>query len=109
MCLDGNVRTAFAATPNVSEGVVINFHLLPFQCSTRAGRSFEKSPHWSHPTAQMSVAEIALILFRDVKGKVSGLAAIFQAEPFQCSMTAPLWVAPTAQTLLSEIADQAQN
>src|SRR5215831_134237 len=74
---------------------------MPFQCSIRAGVLPPTSPHAEHPAAQMSVGEIALMLFSAVAVPVFGLATTFHDVPFQCSMTVlPPSCSPAAHTLL---------
>src|SRR4029077_6690456 len=74
---------------------------VPSQCSIRAGLLPPTSPHALHPAAQMSVGEIALILFSAVAVPVFGLVTTFHDVPFQCSMTVLFpSCAPAAHTLL---------
>src|SRR5215467_15008721 len=75
--------------------------LVPSQCSISAGVLPPTSPQAAHPTAQMSVGEIARMLFSAVTVPVFGLVTTFQDVPFQCSMTAlrPGWT-PAAHALL---------
>src|SRR5262249_1715854 len=53
----------------------------------RAGVLPPTSPQAAHPAAQMSVGEIALMLFNAVAAPVLGLVTTFHDVPFQCSMT----------------------
>src|SRR5499425_2839453 len=74
---------------------------VPSQCSIRAGLLPPASPHALHPAAQISLGEIARMLFRAAEVPIFGLVAIFHAVPFQCSMTGPRpSCTPAAHTLL---------
>src|SRR5215471_13597548 len=74
---------------------------VPSQCSMRAGAPPPTSPQLLHPAAQISVGEIALMLFSTERVPVFGLVTIFHALPSQCSITvlAPVCT-PAAHTLL---------
>src|SRR5690242_7120389 len=76
-------------------------HPVPSQCSMRAGALPPTSPQLLHPAAQISLGEMALMLFSREPEPVLGLVTIFHAVPFQCSMTVlrPS-CAPAAHTLL---------
>src|SRR5262249_40691133 len=83
----------------IGEGLPLQ--AVPSQCSIRAGLLPPTSPQAMQPAAQISVGAIARMLFSTVEVPVFGLVTIFQAVPFQCSMTVlrPSCT-PTAQTLL---------
>src|SRR5579872_6601130 len=90
-------------------GLETVYHKLPFQCMVRD--SSKPLPSWKYPTAQMSLAEMAVTPSRTLLLVLGpALFAIFQAVPFQCSInvwTVPSWrfsVIPTAQTFFGVIA-----
>src|SRR5262249_50542412 len=88
---EGSVSTVSAASPPFSMGAEFTFHCLPSQCSTSAGPP--ASPHevTVHPTAQMSVDEMAL-RSSNMELMSLGLPTMFHSVPFQCSISA---LAPT--------------
>src|SRR5215468_10888908 len=102
MCLlEGKESIVFAEIPLSATGAGLMLHVVPFQCSMRAGVFPPTSPHALHPAAQISVGEMALMLFSTADIPVFGLATIFHAVPSQCSMTVlrPSCI-PAAHTLL---------
>src|SRR5215470_15105560 len=101
MCLlEGNARIVFAAIPPNSTGDGLTVQVVPFQCSMRAGAPPPASAHTLQPAAQISVDEMALMLFSTEEVPVFGLLTIFQAVPFQCSTNVVrINCLPTAHTL----------
>src|SRR5215470_3551380 len=103
MCLlEGKPSIVFAEMALSATGAGLRLHVVPFQCSMRAGALPPTSPHALHPATQISVGEIALMLFSTADGPTFGLATIFHVAPSQCSMTVlrPSCI-PAAHTLLA--------
>src|SRR5450759_3801434 len=85
-------------------GLSTTLHCLPFQCSTSVLRKPLVSTE--NPTAQMLLAEMAVMLLSVLKlARGLGLATTFHVVPFQCSINVS-WLKllsvylPTATTSL---------
>src|SRR5215475_10303732 len=81
MCPVGKASTVFALIPPSSTGDGAKLHAWPFQCSMRAGAPPAVLAQTKHPSAQTSLGEMALMLFRTEIAPVFGLGTIFQAKP----------------------------
>src|SRR5262249_56183837 len=87
-------------------GLATMLQAVPFQCSVSVWNTVPALVEiWKSPTAQTSLAEMAVTPLRWLFSVPSlGLGTIAQFLPFQCSMnvwaTKPEMIDPTAQTSL---------
>src|SRR6185437_9040688 len=112
------VAMPVSTLPPAGLGAVTFCQLVPFQCAISVPGRASGPKQWPvQPTTQALPGEVAATPVRAPVAAPAGLAACFQAWPFQCRMTvcglAELMkqsaVQPTAQALLADAAATADS